>query len=206
MTKASTTRRAAALLLLLLPLLAATVAARVVVLPSGRLLLAENGRVTLAGINPNWTTPASSSWINATMTSDAEPSPDAVVATSSGLVDPAGGWKAFDHDGGTIVDFSSGLPSGYITYSFGEGATGTVTALKLQNVASYGVNAWTLAGSHNLSSYATLATGSAADTASVQSFGVATGTGYRYYRFSWTTAYSSTRQKIGEIQLWGTKP
>ena len=167
--------------------------------PGGVVYLAPSGSVTLVGVNAGETpTPPADAWLTATMTSNVDPSPNAVTDTTSGT-NP---WEAFDQNYTTYFDSQTGT-TGDITYDFGAGNSETATSLWLKNVSGAGANAFVFAGSNDDSSYDTLVTdnGPADDTRTEYSF--SNTTAYRYYKLTWSSSHFGAFTRIYEIEIRG---
>jgi hypothetical protein len=167
--------------------------------PNGRLDLAPAGVLVLVGTNPGVTPPVTGGWVNATMTSNTAPSPNAVTSTSS-TGDP---WKVFDHDTGTLSQFDGNAPgTPGVVFDFGEGVDEIVDRIKFTASAGYAPQAFSFSG-RSSGAWVELAAGTMANTAPEQEFVATNSTAYRFYRLEWSSQYDAGSQVIiAEVKLW----
>ena len=114
------------------------------------------------------------------------------------------GWKACDSTPGTTAWWASAAAPQWLKYDFGSGKAVHLHSLVLERGSSTGVmiNAFTLEGSDNNSTWTTVLTSNAANAAGSQVFAPAVSVGYRYYRLTATSTHSST-PSLGNFDLKG---
>lgn len=145
---------------------------------SGGISFGLSGSLTLKGTAE----PPPSIWLNATMTSNTEPSPNACSNSESMM----NAYLAFDHSYVNWMEVGYAMEGtvGWVKFDFGSGVTQVCNKIVLSNVSTMGIKDWTFAGSNNDSTWTSLGTGTAADSGDRQSFAISNTTAYRYYRLT----------------------
>ena len=167
--------------------------------PGGTMSLAPAGLVTLVGANPGYNPPTTGGWVNATMTSNTDPAPNAVTSTST----TGDAWKVFDHDTGTVSQFDGNAPgTPGIAFDFGEGVDEVVDRIKVTASAGYSPKTYSFLGTSD-GSWVELASGTMSDSSSEQEFVATNSTAYRFYLLEWSDQYDAGAQAIlAEVKLW----
>lgn len=186
------------LLIILALLISSPVWASIQFSSSGEIRFGISGSITLSGTTTPTPSP-SSGWLNATMTSNTEPSPN-VVSSSEGT---ATVWHGFDHDLNSNAYLGMSISGDWIKFDFGSGNSEICNKIYIKNMELFGVENWTLAGSNNDSSWTDIGTGAAADNETLQGFTIINTTSYRYYRLTVDSAYGAGMGTyIFELELW----
>jgi len=184
--------------LLLLLLLSVLVAAHGVSLaPGGTLSLAPGGQMTLRGVAE---AEAAAGWLNASMTSMIDPAPHQIIDTGGGGSGDL--WKWFDHDEISTATYDMAAPALYIIYDFGTASAANVATLKIKNMSSYGLAGWILDASDDDITYTQIATGTAVDDETLQSFSFSNSLSYQYYKLSFDSSYDLNSLILYEVELW----
>ena len=168
----------------------------------------KNGSVTAIHRRAGTTTtipeivwPLYSIWESSIMTASNAPSPYKVTTsdvTAGGLE----GWNAFDNSVLTRWQSAASAYPHWIKYDCGVGVSQTVVSLIMRFYPAYNINAFTLSGSMDDSTYTTLITSNAVNNQYLdQLFTNSTPAAYRYYKINGTSGTDANYALMTEAHL-----